>query len=68
MERAVGILGPVVEVVPDFEVDSDGGTSALVMVAHRTGSTHSYFTGIPDVSNPSPPPTHPLPYSHAYTP
>ena len=49
MTKAVGMLGPAIEVLPDFVLDQDGRRSSVVMVAHRVGTTHSYFTGIPDV-------------------
>lgn len=49
LTASVGTLGPVVEVLPDFVKENDGLSSSVVMVAHRIGTTHSYFTGIPDV-------------------
>ena len=49
MIKAVATLGPVIEVHPDFVKEQDGHSSSMVMVAHRIGTTHSYFTGIPDV-------------------
>jgi hypothetical protein len=49
LAASVGTLGPVFEALPDFVTESDGLPSSVVMVAHRIGTTHSYFTGIPDV-------------------
>lgn len=49
LAASVGTLGPVIEVLPDFVKENDGLSSSVVMVAHRIGTTHSYFTGIPDV-------------------
>jgi hypothetical protein len=49
MVKAVATLGPVIEILPEFVLDQYGFQSSVVMVAHRTGTTHSYFTGIPDV-------------------
>ncbi len=38
-------LGPAVTVEPEFVLE-DGTVSSLVLIAHRIGSTHSYFTSV----------------------
>eukprot|EP00052_Salpingoeca_macrocollata_P027944 m.267599 g.267599 ORF g.267599 m.267599 type:complete len:1069 (-) comp22804_c7_seq3:147-3353(-) len=49
MAKAVGTLCPVIEVVDNITQQPKGREETMVMVAHHIGSTHSYFTGIPDV-------------------
>ena len=38
-------LGPAVTVEPEFVLE-DGTMASLVLIAHRIGSTHSYFTSV----------------------
>eukprot|EP00052_Salpingoeca_macrocollata_P001084 m.23786 g.23786 ORF g.23786 m.23786 type:complete len:1092 (+) comp11091_c0_seq2:190-3465(+) len=45
MKESVETMGPVIKLIPNYASEEE----TLVMVAHHIGSTHSYFTGIPDV-------------------
>lgn len=44
LTRASEAMGPAIDTLPLFH-----GEESLVLVAHRIGSTHSYFTAVPQV-------------------